>query len=186
MVEGGGGGQFGERKAAERIGWILFPAVRMMGEMRVCVCVCVCVRPCVCVCVCVCVVYGEGSAKRTITQFILLSKTLSCRHADTQLQTQLFSFFFYFSFLLLFQAISLPKMLHQVLVPNREKHYRPLPPLHCSTLPEYLRGACLPFVTLTGDIVADSGVNVLLQQTVLAGKCWIYSPTTSILTMVTK
>lgn len=69
-----------------------------------------------------------------------------------------------------------------------EKHYPPLPPMHYSTLTEYLRGASLPFVTLTGDIVADSGINVLLQQIVLTGKqrCWIYSLMASILTMLTK
>lgn len=43
-------------------------------------------------------------------------------------------------------------------------------PLHFPTLSEYLRGACLPFVTLTGDIVADSGINVLQQKIVLTGK----------------
>lgn len=62
-----------------------------------------------------------------------------------------------------------PHILHLVLMPN-EKQAHPLPALHYSTLPEYLRGACLPFVTLTGDIVADSGVNVLLLQIVLNRK----------------
>lgn len=72
-------------------------------------------------------------------------------------------------------------ILHHVLSPNGGKHYIPLPPLHYSTLAEYLRGTCLPFVTLTGDIVADSGINVLLQQIVLTGekRFWIYLPITS-------
>lgn len=55
-----------------------------------------------------------------------------------------------------------PNFLHKVLPLNGEKHSRPLPALHSSTLLEYLRAACLPFVTLTGGIAADSNINVLL------------------------
>lgn len=41
-------------------------------------------------------------------------------------------------------------------------HQHPSPPLHSHpTLPEYWRGARLPFVTLTGGIEDDGGINVL-------------------------
>ena len=45
------------------------------------------------------------------------------------------------------------------------------PPPSAAVYPEYLRGSCLPFVTLTSDIVADTSccVSVLLLEIAFAG-----------------
>lgn len=98
---------------------------------------------------------GGGNADRTIRQlFILSSKTLMCRPANMQTPNTV---------LLTLNPASLSLNFTPVLLQNGEKHHQPLLPMHYSTLTEFLRGACLPFVTLTGDIVAGSGINVLLQ-----------------------